>query len=139
MKSLIAPSAIQIILNDKKQSNGGPITVKSKLSGVDYTFKLSRQYFKESNYLHVKVETQYLDFKYLGYYRNGQIVKKGEIASSPSAIAIGWVLRNIERNRLGVVENSVEIMHLGKCIKCSKTLTDSDSIEIGLGPVCRHS
>ncbi len=125
-------------MNDTKESNGAPITVKSKVSGKDYTFKLARKYFKEREYLHVNVETQYFDFKYLGYYRNGEIVKKGEVVSSPSAVAIGWVLRNIEKNRMGVVENGVEIMHIGKCIKCGKPLTDVTSIEIGLGPVCRH-
>jgi hypothetical protein len=138
MKSPITPSTIKLLLNDTKESNGAPITVKSKVSGKDYTFKLARKYFKEREYLHVKVETQYLNFKYLGYYRNGEIVKKGEVISSPSAVAIGWVLRNIEKNRFDVVENGVEIMHMGKCIKCGKPLTDATSIEIGLGPVCRH-
>jgi len=41
--------------------------------------------------------------------------------------------------RMDVVENGVEIMHIGKCIKCGKPLTDATSIEIGLGPVCRHT
>ena len=139
MKSLISPSAIQILLNDKKESKGAPITVKSKVTGKDYTFKLARKFFNDRDYLHVKVETQYLDFKYLGYYRNGKIIKKGEEVSSPSASAIGWVLRNIEKNNLEVVNKGVEIMHIGKCIKCGKALTDAESIEIGLGPVCRHS
>lgn len=138
MKSLISPSTIQILLNDKKESKGAPITVKSKVSGKDYTFKLARKFFKERDYLHIKVETQYLDFKYLGYYRDGKIIKKGEVVDTPSAIAIGWVLRNIDNNRLDVVQNGVEIMHDGKCIKCGKTLTDAESIEIGLGPICRH-
>lgn len=138
MKSLISPSAIQILLNDKKESKGAPITVKSKASGKDYTFKLARKFFKERDYLHIKVETQYLDFKYLGYYRDGKIIKKGEEVNTPSATAIGWVLRNIEKNRIDVVQNGVEIMHAGKCIKCGKTLTDAESIEIGLGPICRH-
>jgi hypothetical protein len=139
MKSLISPSAIQILLRDKKESNGAPITVKSKVSGKDYTFKLARKFFNGREYLHVKVETQYMNFKYLGYYQSGRIVKKGKEVISPSATAIGWVLRNIDNNRLGVVEAGVKIMHIGKCIKCGKTLTDAESIEIGLGPICRHS
>ena len=138
MKTLISPSTIQLLLKDTKQSNGAPITVKSKVSGKDYTFKLARKIFNDRDYLHVKVETQYLDFKYLGYYRNGKIIKKGEEITSPSATAIGWVLRNIDNNKLDVVDKGVEIMHTGKCIKCGKTLTDAESIEIGLGPVCRH-
>jgi hypothetical protein len=74
----------------------------------------------------------------LGYYKDGKIIKKGEVVDTPSATAIGWVLRNIEKNRIDVVQNGVEIMHAGKCIKCGKTLTDAESIEIGLGPICRH-
>jgi hypothetical protein len=138
MKSIIPPQSLEMVLRDSKESNGAPITVRSKVSGKDYTFKLARKFFKENEYLHIKVETQYLDFKYLGHYKNGNILKKGELVNTPSALAISWVLRNIERNNIEAVNNGVEIMHTGKCIKCGKALTDAHSIEMGLGPICRH-
>jgi hypothetical protein len=139
MKSLVPVTALEILLKDNKESNGAPITVVSKKTSKDYTFKLSRKFFKERGYLHVKVETQYLNFKYLGHYKNGKILKGGLEIKTPSAEAIGWVLRNIENRQFERVENGVEILHSGKCIKCGRVLTDSESISIGLGPVCRHN
>lgn len=137
MKRVINPESIGVLLKDDKNSNGAPITVQSNKTGVDYTFILSKKKFKSNSYLHVSVETNYLDFKYLGYYRNGRIFRKDGEVVSPSAIAIGWVLRNIESNNTDKVRDGVQIMHTGKCIKCGRTLTDAESIEIGLGPVCR--
>jgi hypothetical protein len=138
MKSPISPLTIKTLLADSnKQSNGAPITIKSKNTGKDYTFKLARKFFNDKGYLHIKVETQYMDFKYLGHYKNGTIVRKGSEVTTPSATAIGWLLRNIEKSNIEVVDRGVEIMHIGKCIKCGKPLTDANSIEIGLGPICR--
>jgi len=41
-------------------------------------------------------------------------------------------------NNFDNLNQSVDIFHLGKCLKCGKTLTDSNSIEVGFGPVCRN-
>jgi hypothetical protein len=139
MKSLIPATSLKSIFLSEKQSNGAPITIKSKVSGKDYTFKLANKLFNEHRYLHVRVETGYLDFTHIGYYRNGAIIKKGKEITTPSAVAISWVLRNLERDRMDILDSQIEVMHAGKCIKCGKTLTDAESIEIGLGPICRHS
>lgn len=128
-----------------KKLNGAPFTIRSKKTGKDYTFKISQVSFMERNYLHISVETQYMNFKYLGWFKDGNIVKKNkdknitEVITTPSAQAVGWLLRQLRDNKISNLESSVDVFHLGKCLKCGKTLTDSNSIESGFGPVCRYN
>ena len=46
-------------------------------------------------------------------------------------------LRKIEQGKFDLLNDNIEFFHLGKCLRCGKTLTDQESINIGLGPVCR--
>jgi len=50
-------------------------------------------------------------------------------ADAPSARAFTWVWEHLDDDRF-------EIWHEGKCSRCSRTLTDPESIERGLGPKC---
>lgn len=121
-----------------KKLNGAPFTVRSKRTGKDYTFVVAQKPYNGHNYLHVSVETEYLDFQYLGYFRNGNILRKGGVpVESPSAVAIAWVLKQVFGGNVPALEANVDIFHMGSCAKCGKPLTDATSIEIGLGPVCR--
>lgn len=129
--------AFKFILNSEKNNNGAPFTVRSKETGKDFTFKISRNEWNGNRFTHVKVEVGYMEFKYLGHYRNGALNRKGQIIDSTSAKAISWILRNIEQENFEKVDELVEFFHLGKCVKCGKDLTDATSIEIGLGPICR--
>lgn len=47
--------------------------------------------------------------------------------------SILYVLNNFVNQKYDI---NVKIMHIGKCGKCGKKLTDPESIMIGLGPVC---
>lgn len=131
------PASLKQVLDSETESKGAAFTVRSKATAKDYTFKIVKSVFKEHFYTNVYVEVEYMSFKHLGVYRNGVIQKKGALVDTPSAQAIGWVLRNVDRGAIKKVEEGVEMMHLGKCIKCGKTLTDAQSIETALGPVCR--
>jgi len=133
-----------MIDTEGKKLNGAPFTVKSKKTGKDYTFKVSQVPFNGHNYIHIKTEREYLNFNYTGYFRDGNIVRKNketnktEVVNTPAAEAAAWLLRQLKEKKFGNLSASVEIYHLGKCLKCGKTLTDSESIEIGFGPICRH-
>ena len=59
------------------------------------------------------------------------------INSDVTAKGIAWIISKIFKKELGAVAEQSEIMHLGKCLKCGRTLTDAKSIEMGLGSVCR--
>lgn len=135
MVTFPAKTLAQLITSDS-EIVGAPFTAKSKATGKEYTFKVSSSSFKEKLYIHVYVETQYLDFKHLGTYRSGKLWKAGKVVESPSAVAITWILNNSLHN-LPKVTQQVELLHIGKCLKCGRPLTDSSSIESGLGPVCR--
>lgn len=136
-KTAFLPEALLPVIVAEKKNNGAEFTVKSKVTGKDFTFKINRSEWNGNWYTHVKVETGYLDFTYLGSYFNGTIFKKRMPVKTPSAIAIAWVLKMVQNSKFDVLSNSVELMHLGSCLRCGRTLTDADSIQRGLGPVCR--
>ncbi len=136
--SISAENLKHFINNEGKKLNGAPFTIRSKKSGKDYTFKVSQVPFKDNNYIHIKVETEYLNFKYMGWYRDGKIINKKLEVNTPASQAVSWFLRQMFSNNFNNLNQSVDIFHLGKCLKCGKTLTDSNSIEVGFGPVCRN-
>jgi len=136
--SISAENLKHFINNEGKKLNGAPFTIRSKKSGKDYTFKISQVPFKDNNYIHIKVETEYLNFKYMGWYRDGKIINKKLEVNTPASQAVSWFLRQMFSNNFDNLNQSLDIFHLGKCLKCGKTLTDSNSIEVGFGPVCRN-
>lgn len=135
MKTIIASQNLSAIFG-AKQNNGGSFTVVSKKTGKDYTFKVANKSWNGKTYTHVSVETQYLDWSYLGTFFNGKIFNKRQVVSTPSAIAIGWLLTNVQQGNFIKLDESVEILHLGNCIRCGRTLTDAESIKRGLGSEC---
>ena len=136
MSHVISSTALEFVIKAEKNNSGADFTVKSLKSGKDYTFAISRSQFKGKWYTHVKVETGYLQFTRLGSYFNGKIFNKGQVVNSPSAIAIAFILNKVEEGKFDYLDENVEVMHKGSCLRCSRTLTDAKSIERGLGPVC---
>jgi hypothetical protein len=135
--NIIKSVALSSVLSATANNKGAEFTAKSLRTNKDYTFQISRNEFQGKWYTHLYVETEYLQFKHLGTYLNGKVFKKREVVETPSAIAIGWILAKVEEGKADLVDAQVQITHLGKCLRCGRTLTDATSIEIGLGPVCR--
>lgn len=133
---LISSVALFKTLKSKKNNNGAVFTIKSCATGKEFTYKISRSEFKGNWYTHVYVDYNYLDFNRLGTYFNGKITNKSILVDSPSAIAIAYVLDKVEKEEFNFLDKNIELMHVGKCLCCGKPLTDSHSIEIGLGPIC---
>lgn len=131
---------VKFIDEDGKTLSGAPFTVRSKKTQKDFTFKVKQSTFMGKPYLHIFVETQYLNFKYLGMFADGNIVRKVDgkrkPVDSPSAQAIAWVFRQIKSMKAKILKDNIEVFHIGKCLKCGRTLTDATSIETGFGPVC---
>lgn len=48
--------------------------------------------------------------------------------------ALEWFLANLPKE--GEVDERVEFWTEGRCGRCGRTLTVTDSIELGLGPIC---
>lgn len=127
---------LENLIKAEKEGNGAKFTIKSLKTGKDFSFKVAIKNYNGNKYLHCKVETEYLNFKYLGFYSNGKVIRKGEEIKTPSSLAIAWLLRNVEKGHFDFIDQNVELMHFGKCLKCGKTLTDAQSIKLGIGPVC---
>ncbi len=136
MSQVISSSALFSVIKAEKNNKGAYFTIKSLATGKDYTFAISRSRFKGKWYTHVSVEQEYLRFARLGCYFEGKIYHKGQVVSSPSATAICWVLERVEQSKFDLLDEKVQIMHTGSCIRCGRTLTDAQSIERGLGPTC---
>ena len=124
-------------MKSEKNNKGGSFTVRSRSTGKDFTYRIARSEFKNRWYTQVYIETQYLQFRHLGVYKDHAIFKKGQKVVTPAAQGIAWILNNIQAGKIKAIETQAEILHLGSCIKCGKTLTDATSISIGLGPHCR--
>ena len=137
MSHTVSPSALLEVIRREANNSGAAFTIKSLKTGKDYTYQISRSEFKGKWYTHIKVETEYQNYRRLGTYFAGAIKLKGQAVDSPSAVAIAWVLSKVESMRFEELAEKIQIMHTGNCLVCGKTLTDATSIEIGLGPVCR--
>jgi hypothetical protein len=133
---VISAEALKNVISNEKNNKGGIFTIKSKATGKDFTYKIKRSEFKGIWYTHIFVEQHYLEFKHIGTYFRGRIYKKGGEVTTPAAIGISWILSKVEKGMYDWCNQQAEIMHAGSCILCGKTLTDAESIERGLGPVC---
>jgi|TARA_R110001606_G_scaffold162768_1_gene306879 hypothetical protein len=136
MSHLISSKALFNVLRAEKKNNGSDFTIKSIISGKDYTYKICRSEFNGKWYTHVKVESGYMSFIRLGSYYNGNIYNKRQEVLTPSAVAIAWVLQKVEQQHFDLLDSKIEVMHTGSCLRCGKTLTDAVSISRGLGDVC---
>ncbi len=135
---LFSSQSLSPIISTKKNNTGAEFTVVSKATGKDFTFKISRSEWKGNFYTHIRVEKEYLNFTYVGSYYNGAITRKRKEVNTPAATAISWVLAKVEQQKFNLLDNSIELLHLGKCIRCGRKLTYHKSIKMGLGPICRN-
>ena len=136
-KTTFSSSALLPVITAEKNNNGAEFTVVSKATGKDYTFKIKRTEFNGRYYTHIYVETQYLEFSYVGSYFNGTLKRKGKKVDTPTANVMAWILIRVEKQMFDVLDEQIEFLHLGCCLRCGRTLTDETSIKIGLGPICR--
>jgi Family of unknown function (DUF6011) len=134
---IISSAALFPVIMAEKNNDGANFTIRSKATNVDYTYKISRSKYQNKWYTHIYVETGYLNFVRVGTYFNGRITHKGVQVLTPSAIAINYLLTRVELKRFEVLDTQIEVMHTGNCLRCGRTLTDANSIESGLGPICR--
>ena len=138
MSHKVSSTTLASVINSEKNNSGADFTLKSIATGKDYTYKIARKEFKGNWYTHISVEVGYLDFQYLGTYFSGAIRRKGAPITTSSAQAIAYVLLAVEGQKFAFLDEKMDLMHKGSCLVCGRTLTDANSIESGLGPVCRN-
>lgn len=73
------------------------------------------------------------DYRFIGTIFDGKVYAHGRKSNisndAPSAKAFQWVWANLD-------SEAFELWHSGRCARCHRELTDPESIERGLGPVC---
>lgn len=136
---LISTKILGNVITREKNNTGAIFTIKSLKTSKEFTYKISRKLFKDKWFTFVRVQKGYLNFTYLGSYFNGNLFNKGMLVQTPAAKAITFILDYVEKNKIEYLDNLLELSHEGNCLCCGKTLTDSNSIKLGLGPVCNSN
>ena len=137
-------------------------TIKSLKTDKHFTYKLSQKKTKDHDGTDIRVgnyfvrvlagadnqdwaSSQYIGFidpffvnNYLRELKDPLIAGKKGKKNAPSFIALQWVLKKLAtHDDTDCIDNwSVEIMHEGRCCRCSRALTHPDSIKSGIGPEC---
>jgi hypothetical protein len=136
--SILQPESLLYVINSDKNIKSSMFTIKSRKTQKDFTFKLVKKTFHDKQYLHIYVEVNYMQFKYVGFYWEGKIYRSHKEVTSISAKVASWLFRQLQKQKMQELKQNVELFHLGKCLCCGRTLTDAESIEAGIGPKCRQ-
>jgi len=119
-------------------------TLKDKISGKRFTFKVTQHHDKEQHLYIVSVLTgtdNNNDYTYLGLlddngFRETHRSRVGYMYKN-TRDAFVWFLRLIEVMRSDEdLAPNMRFYHAGCCGRCGKTLTVPESIKTGYGPEC---
>lgn len=64
-------------------------------------------------------------------YTHGKDVPVGK--GDLRVVSFMWLLQHLSDTDL---TDKISIQHIGKCCKCGKALTDTQSLQLGAGPIC---
>lgn len=111
--------------------------ILNKKSGNKFNFRLSLAKDSKSMYF-IYTTINGVSNAYAGFVRveNGAYVykqgTKGLMSEDDMPIkALMYVLKHHDK-----LHSDVEVLHVGKCARCGRKLTNPDSIHSGLGPEC---
>jgi len=117
------------------------VTLVSTKTGTRFTYKIRAN--DEGDVFFVSLLSgpdNESDYRYLGriargvFWQGRKVPKPGDVgADAPSSLAFKWAW---ERLCKGVMLDSLEIWHEGRCGRCNRKLTVPASIASGFGPEC---
>ena len=121
------------------------VTLRSKATGAHFSYRIACPKDDEGKLdtsIHfVKVLSgpdNETDYQYIGYIRKERFFHGGgkSFASKEAAsvVAIGWAIKHLSALE---IPEGLEVFHEGRCGKCGRVLTVPESIQSGLGPICR--
>ena len=124
------------------------VTLSSKKTGKHFTFTVKHGWDWKTNSrdfdtpLFVKVLTRSDNMSEKSFTFIGFIPKDGDTLiagrkgrpDAPSFKALRWALAHLVK---GNIPADLEIRHEGSCSRCGRALTVPESIDTGMGPVCR--
>ncbi len=115
------------------------VTFKSLTSGKHFTYKVKRAKDKNIRFVSVLYGDNNSDYQYIGCifdkgdFRHTKGSKVGKDSLSFKGFLWAWNhLRTLK------IPDTLEVWHEGRCGKCGRKLTEPESIELGIGPVCRN-
>jgi hypothetical protein len=116
-------------------------TLASTKTGVRFTYKVSLSEKGDIYFVSVlNGPDNYSNYQYMGVLRIGpsgntfaRTAKSRIGEDAPSHKAFAWAYRHISR---GEMPEGLGFYHEGKCARCSRRLTDPESIRRGFGPEC---
>ena len=117
------------------------VTLVSTKTGTRFTYRLRAN--DEGDVFFVSLlggPDNESDYRYMGriargvFWQGRKVPKPGDVGpDAPSSLAFKWAW---ERLAKGVLLDSLEIWHEGRCGRCSRKLTVPSSIASGFGPEC---
>ena len=110
--------------------------------GTHYTFRIGRR--DETQPLFVGLLTgpnNERDYTYMGIYdpksHSVRLTQKSKYTEDTVPVkVVRWSIRQVVEGK--ELPNGYSIQHEGKCCCCGRPLTDPESSELGIGPVCRE-
>lgn len=118
------------------------VTLRSLKTGVRYTYRVTEAPKKNPS----DVAAYFIslltgannenDYTYIGMARNDEFftTRASKLPKDSAPLkAIGWTLSNLRKER---IPDGLEIWHEGRCGRCGRRLSTTDSIEAGFGPEC---
>lgn len=125
------------------------VTFESRKTGNHFTYKIDQVENQSANQpirFFIKLlagQDNESDYTYMGMLvpDRSDISKYSFITTkasrvtleAPSVVALNWVLKALNENRLPA---SLNIWHEGRCGRCGRKLTVPESIANGIGPEC---
>ncbi len=130
------------IKNPKFFTAGRAVFTVDNGKGTHYTFRIGHS--KPEQPLFVGLLTgpnNEADYTYMGIYnpdvQDVRLTAKSKYTNDTQPVkVIRWALKQVAKGNS--LPDGYSIKHEGKCCRCGRALTDPESIELGLGPVCRE-
>lgn len=118
----------------------GVVTLKS-YTGVHHTyeFKAPNKRKDGDDTLFVRTLVAGGEWVYVGMYKNKrfQLTKASKFTiESPIVKGVYFIMKLMFKE--GFSDERMHLYHEGICSRCGKPLTNPESIEFGIGPVCRE-
>lgn len=118
-------------------------TVRSHRTNAHFTFRVKKLKSvdgrNQTDKYFVYAMEEYQKFAYvgiIGVLSGGLILTKASKFKddSPAVVAFRWVASALWA---GEDPRRCDVMHEGSCCRCGRPLDDPESIELGIGPMCR--
>lgn len=106
-------------------------------TGEHYTYQVFEREFKDHKYFAVRVLVATDKYAYLGVMRKEGLCTTGASEFKMDDIrcqVFNWAHKKLKRG--SVIPEGYGIIHVGKCCKCHRKLTNQASILSGIGPEC---